>query len=434
MTDDWLLTPITEEAPCGPDLEAAGDDAFIDYYYEAESRLPERYFTPGQAADGSADRLFDPKSVAISKEAAAIHGLLHRSRDLRLLALLARFQILAGRLADFADTLESMVGAMERWPRDLHPLKERRSTIEVLNEQPTVAMPLQHLQLIPNSGVTLRRWLVATGRLAPRASEEDLGGTDVLAPLRGDGQAKTVAQVQALLSRVAAALAGLERHGAGDSAATPPDLGAARQVVADMQALIAEARPDLRPWNPVSEPEAAPVISKTEPAAPALVTAAGTIGIPNRTAARTALTSAEAWLVAEEPSSPALMLVTQARLLIGLSLVEAIEALMPAQAGQAVLAIGHGSAFTLPMARMKELTAAPRDIQPADPPADGSSPVIRSRANLESVLASVGAFYTKNEPASPIPLLLMRARDLSGRDFSALMGELFAAPPSGKEH
>ena len=35
----WILQPISEVQPCGPDLEAEGAPAFIDYYYEAEARL-----------------------------------------------------------------------------------------------------------------------------------------------------------------------------------------------------------------------------------------------------------------------------------------------------------------------------------------------------------------------------------------------------------
>ena len=33
-------------------LRRRDDPEFIDYYFEAESRLPERYFTPGLAEDG----------------------------------------------------------------------------------------------------------------------------------------------------------------------------------------------------------------------------------------------------------------------------------------------------------------------------------------------------------------------------------------------
>lgn len=64
-----LLEPVSPESPCGPDLERRDDPEFIDYYFEAESRLPERYFTPGLAEDGREDRLFDPRSVDLAGNA-----------------------------------------------------------------------------------------------------------------------------------------------------------------------------------------------------------------------------------------------------------------------------------------------------------------------------------------------------------------------------
>lgn len=66
MKLEWLTDPVDLDPPCGPDLEKQDDAAFVDYYFEAEGRLPERYFTPGLAQDGSEDRFFDPKSIDFS--------------------------------------------------------------------------------------------------------------------------------------------------------------------------------------------------------------------------------------------------------------------------------------------------------------------------------------------------------------------------------
>ena len=83
MAWDWLKQPVTETEPCGPDLEKSDDPDFLDYYFEAESRLPERYFTPGvpNLLGGSEDQLFDPRTVLLRGETEAITGLLQRSRD-----------------------------------------------------------------------------------------------------------------------------------------------------------------------------------------------------------------------------------------------------------------------------------------------------------------------------------------------------------------
>ncbi|WP_170167080.1 ImpA family type VI secretion system protein [Paracoccus methylarcula] len=447
MTPVNLLAPVSEQDPCGPDLEREDDPDFVDYYFEAEARMPERYFTPGTAADGSDDRLFDPRSIDLGKEKAIIDGLLARSRDLRLLGLLARFQILAGRLGDFADTAEDMAAMMMQWPEEVHPqvdrgVGERRAAIEALNSQPTVVMPLLHLSLVSNGEVTLRRHMVAGGKAEARKSEGDIAGSDLLGPLRSEANRQAVANVNDQLTRIADAL----HRMAGLAASHPvktftPDLGAVRAAIADMQAMIASVRPDLRPWSasaatPIStaNAEGDTTGAETEGAVPAgqasapPQTRAGTVPtIPNRATAAAALEAAKAWLAGHEPSSPALVLVTQAQLLVGAPLVEAIEVLMPAQAGNVVLHIGQGSSFSLPMARLKELTASGLE---QDPKASGQPavlPAIARRGDLIGHLLGVEGYFAAQEPASPIPLLLVKAREMLEKRFDAIMAELLVA-------
>ncbi len=62
MSDSNLRDPVSPESPGGPDLERHDDPDFLDYYFQAESRPPERYFPPGLNPDGRNDRLFDPRS------------------------------------------------------------------------------------------------------------------------------------------------------------------------------------------------------------------------------------------------------------------------------------------------------------------------------------------------------------------------------------
>ncbi|KGJ04235.1 type VI secretion system protein ImpA [Paracoccus halophilus] len=431
-----LLEPVSPEAPCGPDLERQDDPEFLDYYFEAESRLPERYFTPGLAGDGREDRLFDPRSVDLPAETAALAGLLARTRDLRLVSLLARFQILAGRLEDFAASLEDMAAMMAQWPDALHPQgAERRAAIDSLNSQPVVVMPLLHLPLLPNSEVTLRRFMVATGKAEPRASERDLAGADLLAPLRAAANQKAVDAVHDRLSRASDAL-----HRMQQLAASHPerpltiDFAALRTALADMQGMIAAARPDLRPWSADTRPEPAPAPAEpgAAPAGPpaAAVPAAMAARIDDRAAAAAALEAARLWLAGHEPSSPALVLVAQARDLVGKPLVEAIEVLMPVEAGGARLRIGQGSPFVLPMERLKALTRNGLD-GPAGPADDGPpalAPEIRRRADLVAQMLGVEGYFHAHEPASPIPLLLAKAREMLDKRFDAIVAELLASP------
>ena len=450
MKFEWLTDPTDDAPPTGLDLEAQDDDDFIGYYYEAEGRLPERYFTPGLAPDGSEDRLFDPRSVSFAREGKQIGDLLRRSRDLRLTSLLARFAILSGRLEDFADAVEATATLMQIWPNEAHPridrsAAERRGAIEALNTQPTVVMPLLHLSLLPTGDVTLRRHMVATGRADARASEEGLdGSTDVLGPLRSDANRAQVAKTQADLTRAAAALNMIAQLAASHAKAPfSPDLAAVRTAVSDMQAMISSARPDLPGWSasadaaPAADPgypqlggapaEGAPVAAAipAAPQAPALP--ADVPVIADRDTALAALKAAEAWMALREPSSPSLLLITQARLLVGAPLVQALETLLPAQAGGAVLNIGHGSGFALPMERLKSLSSAGQENRPeaaALPPA----PPITDRRGLTACLIGVETYYSMHEPASPVPLLLLKARDMLTKRFDAIVAELIAAP------
>ena len=91
MKVEELLKPISADAPCGEDLLAVDDPDFVDYYFNVEERLPTSYFNVLRGT------LFDPKSVDHKAETAQIEPLLKRSRDLRLLGIEAKFQILAGR-------------------------------------------------------------------------------------------------------------------------------------------------------------------------------------------------------------------------------------------------------------------------------------------------------------------------------------------------
>ncbi len=444
-----LLEPILEEDPCGPDLEQEDDPEFVEYYFEAEARMPERYFTPGNEQNGMEDQLFDArKEFDLPVEKATIGRLLGRSRDLRLMSLLARFQILGSSLGEFADTIEDIAAMMAQWPDDLHPrldrgAGERRATLEALNHQPTVVMPLLHLSIVANGEVTLRRHMVAGGKVEPRKSEQDIAGSDLLGPLRAEGNRRVVETANDHLTRIADALhrvVGLASS--HPSRAFTPDLAALRTAIADMQAMIVSARPDLRVWSAanaaaVEAGTGDPGMTETpttgaspagQSALPPKTTAGAVPTIPNRATGAAALDAAKAWLAANEPSSPALVLVTQARLLVGAPLVEAIEVLMPGQAGNVMLNIGQGSGFSLPMARLKELTQSGLDQDKSGTGQPAALPPIARRGDLIGHLLGVEGYFSAQEPASPIPLLLVKAREMLEKRFDAIMAELLVAP------
>lgn len=448
MALDWLLDPVTAEAPCGPDLEKTEDDAFLDYYFEAEARLPERYFTPGVPGvlGGAEDVIFDPKSIQLRREVEELTKLLQRSRDLRLLALLARFQILAARAGDFANSVEAIATLLEERKAEVHPqvdegTSERRGALDALAEQPTVVMPLMHLPLSPRSNYSYRTYLVATGAATPRQSEDNVPDVgEILSALRNPADAQMVRTQHEDLTRAALALrriaAACMTNG---SASFTPNFGGTLDAISDLQRVLIEANPEWRSWKDQSpdEPaaEAAPVPETVapvdEPIVAPLVVDGGTKHISDHAMALAAIQAAERYLAQFEPSSLSLLLVVQANQLFGKSIVEAIELLMPEDAPKAELTLGKGIGFTIDMSRMRQLAQAVSnrgsdsvDVAPTKPV------VIADRNELAGYLRGVEEFYLRNEPASPIPVLLGGARNMLTRTFHAIVSEIISPKPA----
>lgn len=452
MAFDWLLDPVSDDQPCGPDLEKTDDPEFLDYYFEAESRLPERYFTPGNpnVLGGTEDRVFDPRSVDLKRETEAITALLRRSRDLRLLSLLARFQILAGRAGDFADTLEAMAALLRLRTDAVHPqihgsTSDRRGALDALSEQATVIMPLVYLQVPPNSDVSWRQYMIATGATQPRAAEADNPPDtgNLLGTIRT--QAKAVAATHDALTRAAHALNRIAATCRGNGAAAfTPVFTATLDAISDIQRMIAEALPDLAPWSSQADAESADeAVAAPDPGADAAAApdVAAPIAPPpisetamqiaDHASASAAIAAAERYLSTQEPSSLSLLLVVQARQLVGKSIIEAIELLMPQDANRAEVTLGQGPGFTLDMSRLKSLaqSAAPKDADSIDVAATKPM-MISDRNQLAGCLRAVEEFYLKHEPASPIPVLLGGARNMLTKTFHAILGEILPQKPA----
>lgn len=445
MSLDWLKDPISDDAPCGPDLEATDDDAFLDYYFEAESRMPERYFTPGIKGpddDFMPGTAFDPATIKHADEKKAIFALLERSRDLRLTSLLARMMALGGRLQDFSDAVSGMADVLEAFPQDVHPSNssDRRSAIDELGNNAIVAIPLQHINIAGAGEVTYRKYLAATGQSEPREGEVGLNAGTMTTELASPGNSKAVEAAHAALLQATDSLRRIESACLRLDTPFTPSLSPTLKVLSDIQGLIAEARSDLQPWNETAaavEPDpvdAEDVIETGEdatdgtPSLQAKVAAPTDVpagAIPNRAAALQALNALEAFMATHEPSSPSLLLITQARLLVGRPLVEAIETLMPEHANKTKIVLGEGTGFVLYMDRLKMLaTEANGRAQSLESEPAGPAPELSSRANIAPLLTAIETFFRSKEPASPIPVLLFRARTLLDKDFTATVSDL----------
>ena len=210
-------------------------------------------------------------------------------------------------------------------------------------------------------------------------------------------------------------------------------LVATGETLTEMRNLIAQGRPDLQseiapaasvsPSEPVlgtsSEPVA--VVSAQSATVPSLAPQV----IPSQSAAKQALRAIEMFFARYEPSSATLLLVTQARLLVGKPLIEAIETLLPEDSSKARIDFGANTGFSMSMDRLRLLSKELASLVPPEPEADpGPPPVITTRAEVAAWLRDVEDYFKKREPASPIPLLLSRAKSYLDKDFSALIAEL----------
>jgi type VI secretion system protein ImpA len=447
MAIDWLAEAISEDNPCGPDMVAGDEDAFVGYYFEAEANLPERYFVPGIRSSNDTfapGTLFDPKSISHAAEKTTILGLLKKTRDIRLLTLLARQQILAGRLEGFVESLEGVAVLLETFPADVHPQdgSERRSALEELTATTTVIAPLQYINLAGSGEVTLRKYIAASGQSELREGEVELTTSTLLGEV---GLPSNKAAVDKNFGLIEAALAAVKRiKGACLRGDRPFTMGltACVETLTEMQKLILQARPDL-------QAEAAPAaagaadVDPAETNAPA-ASAGGTPPPPppaslppptqilTQSAAKQALHGIEAYFMQYEQSSAALLLVIQARLLVGKPLIEAIETLLPQDAPNARIDFGPDTGFSMSMDRLRILSAEMASLQARLPDPDpGPPPTVTTRAEVAAWLRDVDDYFRKREPASPIPLLLSRAKAYLEKDFGALISEIMPSKAQG---
>lgn len=440
MKLDEILTPVSADAPCGEDLLAADDPDFVDYYFNVEDRLPTSYFN---LASGT---LFDPRSVDHRGETAQIDALLKRSRDLRLLGVEAKFQILAGRFKGWADAVQGMIGLMRDHPEEVHPTDpmERQNALEELNANATIVAPLDYAPLITDrraGDVLYRGYGTATGKLTLREDETPGDSNGILMAI---GSSENIAAVDALYATLTGIRDGLKAVTAicqGGSKPFMPRFDRLQDKLGDMIAMIEAARSDLAGAAVTEDQAGVPGDAAEDGSAPAPVAGGGgqtitvttQVGdIPDHRAAYRALKALENYFVTTEPSSLALLLVTQSRVLIGRPLVEAIDALLEDNSNRATLTFGTEEGFALSMYRMRDLatqSGIPSNESLGEWQEGDPDPVeILSRDHAGIVLKQIEDFFRQREPASPIPILLFKARNFLTKDFHSLVRELL--PPS----
>jgi len=432
-----LLSPITDEAPCGPDLDATGDGDYFNYTISADERFPPA------VVNAITGVLYDRKSIKLADEERQTDSLLKRTRDLRLLVLAAQFQITSGEIAKFADTLEAIVALMRAFWHDVHPTAEdgdltlRRVALEGLDDHKRVVLPLNYAPLFEDrriGAISLRSWQVSQKPEIAKSSDQLLGADQVrdaiAAPANSDAVLACYANVQKA-SRCLADIRG--KFLSEEQFDYAPVFDGTMSILSDVASMLAKNLPQLDARESAEESAEADRLAPGLDEAglseqPVRTSTAGDLAGVYRTTreVKDALAGLEAYFVVHEPSSPALLLVCQARRLVGRPLVEALAALAPKHTRSAVLKIDESAGFELDLVRMQELTAGV--LRDEETGIAIGTPVpqreIVDRNDAFSVMRGIENFLSVREPSSPVPILLARGRELMARNFSSILKDL----------
>lgn len=423
MTEVELETrtaPIDDALPCGRDLEAEDDDAFLNFMSASEMSLPDQYFVEDH--EGTRKPFFTDerfKDVNLDVSIASANQFLKRTHDLRLLCLLAKIEIFNRRTVDFQLTLETIAIMLERYWETLHPGPAsglRTGILERLNEHYTVVTALNNAPLFRSQRFGVVSWqsyqaVVREG--GGNREGADTSSTDRVMIKECEINPSPIEATQAIFKSLAQAIAriGAACTGLPDG---PPNLQRLAEAVTRIRGLLDRI-------NPPVHAEGTELVA-TEPGEEF-----GNVGdatsFETTAHAVQALAVATRYIGETEPSSPALLLLRQAQAMVGKSFLDTLAMLLPDQVRRATVNVASLPIFSLPLTQLDgkgrasdEQVDDPEDSTPLSP-----LPRIGSRSEAFALLDRVGAYYRAVEPSSPIPLLLQAAHDFAGKDFLSLI-------------
>jgi type VI secretion system protein ImpA len=421
--DAFALPLVSEDDPCGPDLDLKGDTDFMNFIAATEGQLPASYYA------------FNRASIDFSAASQAAEKLLKRTLDLRLLALMAKLAILNRDIEGFAQRLGNIAWLVSEHWEAANPKAEgddysgRIAQLATLEDNAVVLLPLHYTPLIETNregALSYRDQLLASGAAQPRSvtlydlrgqkqttePEKFMPAASIERALN-DVEIAKLAGVVATLTTLSASIQAINavttEHVGYENAVALPKLA---KLVSDMTGLL---RPALVRRDPslAPPPESAPPDAEAPSAA-----AAPPPAFASRAEVDAALASAFGYFAAAEPTSPALLLIRQAREMLGKNLYEVMKLLAPPHADAARVFVGPDGAFTVPVKSLSNAPTAAIQSAPAEPAA--------SRAAAIALLDAVAAHMQKAEPSSPVPYLLERARNLATRDFLSLLQDLLS--------
>ena len=414
-----LTSPLAEGEPCGPDLDLAGDPDYMNFVAKAESLIPSSFFS------GPDGRPFDRSTINFAGELEALQPLLERTRDIRLLVILAKLSICNRDLIGFERAVCAMRELLLQHWDEVHPRGEdgvfgaRTAAIETLDDLPPVVFPLQYTPFLqhPRIGqIAYRNYMIASGEVPPREGEDAHDLTTIeKAFMEADlpelvealGRFEALRTALADIRRVATEQAGFEQA---------PKLER-------LPALVDKIRSLLNDFVTKRDPSAGLETPSSESAEPG-ADAAPVSDLRSPADVAGALAAIANYFVLKEPSNPALLLVRQAEQLMGKSFIEVLQILMPKHVEEAAIYVGKDQGLQLPIGRLSELASSSGESSATNGDADAAEArrvEVKTRAEAIRLLEQIGAYYRAAEPSSPLPHLTDRARDLAGRDFMSLL-------------
>ena len=182
-----LLEDLSSDMPCGVDLE-----------YDAEFMQLLHDIKPPETGVLESDEPSDPPNWSRVRNSSL--GLLARTRDLRLVKILAQACINTKDLAGFEQSLKLMAGLIRNHWETVHPQLDsdddndptlRVNIVESLSNYETVILPISQIPLIdekPLGSFSLRNIHIATGKTVPLDSDSQAGLSEIESAFRNCDQ------------------------------------------------------------------------------------------------------------------------------------------------------------------------------------------------------------------------------------------------------
>jgi type VI secretion system protein ImpA len=418
----FALAPVSTDEPCGPDLDLEGDGEFLNFIAATEGHFPTNFYA------------FQREAIDFPAALQTVDKLLKRTLDVRLLTLAAKLSVLNRDVAGFARFIGALAWLLREHWEGAHPRAEggdyslRLGQVMALEDNALVLLPLQYARLLelPREGAfSYRDQLAATGAVQPRtvtrynekgvkeiSADEKFVAQKTIEKILRDVEIEKLAALVETLRGLAQSLESIRattiEHVGYENGVELPKLDKlARDMAEFVRAALVTRDPTL----------AAPAGGAADEAAGE---AAQTIAAPGAFASRAevdaALAAAFGYFALSEPTSPAVLLIAQAREMLGKNLYEVMKLLTPPHADAARVFVGPDGAFTVPV---KILAGAPSASfeRAASEPAP-------SRAAALAQIDAVAQHMQRAEPSSPVPYLLDRARNLATRDFVSLLSDV----------